>query len=301
MPLRVFAILVATAVLGIAGPSVAGSGPIEAMSPGATFRDCDHCPEMVVIPAGSFAMGSPEDEPGRTGDEGPQHRVTIARKLAVAKYPATRGEFARFVQESGYRAGPGCLIQRSGVWIDDRKADWRHPGFRQTESDPVVCMSIDDGIAYAQWLSQKTGHRYSLLSEAEWEYAARGRSPTAYPWGAEASHDHANWGADRCCSPDAGGKDHWLFTSPAGSFPPNAFGLYDMHGNAWEWTEDCWHRNYEGAPSDGSAWLTGSCIDRVLRGGSWNCSPSTMRSAAREVHDASGRYSVVGFRVARRS
>ncbi len=291
--LAAFAFLVPLAAVA------AAAGPNAEMSPGTTFRDCDRCPEMVVIAAGSFMMGSPEGEPDRLLDEGPQHRVTFSRSFAVGKYPVTRAQFARFVRESGYRAGPGCLILKGGVWIDDRKADWRNPGFVQTGRDPAVCMNLSDAVAYAGWLSQKTGHAYRLLAEAEWEYAARARTPGAYPWGAEASHDHANFGADRCCSPAAGGRDRWLHTSPAGSFPPNAFGLYDMHGNAWEWTQDCWHGNYEGAPSNGSAWLSGSCVDRVLRGGSWNCSPATLRSAEREVHDASGRYAVVGFRVAR--
>jgi formylglycine-generating enzyme required for sulfatase activity len=269
------------------------------MPPGATFRDCDHCPEMVVVPAGSFVMGSPPSEPGRFPDESPQHRVTFAHGFAVGRYLVTRAEFARFVQESDYRAGPGCLTRKPGGWIDDRKADWRRPGFKQTERDPVVCMNVDDAAAYTAWLSRKTGHAYRLLAEAEWEYAARAGTLSAYPWGAEASHDHANFGEEPCCQPATEGKDRWLTTSPVGSFAPNTFGLYDMHGNAWQWTQDCWHRNYEGAPTDGSAWVSGSCMDHVLRGGSWNCSAWTVRSAEREVHDGSGRYAVVGFRVAR--
>jgi len=270
-----------------------------AMAPGTAFRDCDVCPVMVVVPAGSFEMGSPASEPGRYPDEGPQHRVTFARPFAVAKYPVTRGEFSRFVRETGYSAGPGCLIVQGGSWVDARKADWRHPGFAQSERDPAVCMSWNDGEAYAHWLSGRTGHRYALLTEAQWEYAARAGTGTPYYWGAQASHARANYGADRCCAPAVAGKDRWVGTSPSGSFPPNAFGLYDMHGNAWQWMRDCWHHDYEGAPDDGSAWTTGSCVDRVMRGGSWNCTPSTIRAAEREVHDLSGRYAVVGFRVAR--
>jgi len=275
------------------------AGSVADIPPGATFRDCDHCPEMVVVPPGSFLMGSPPTEAGRFPDESPQHRVTFAHEFAVGKFPVTRAEFARFVQESGYRAGPGCLIRKFGGWIDDPKADWRTPGFKQTGGDPVVCMNVDDAMAFAAWLSRKTGYAYRLLAEAEWEYAARAGSSDAYPWGAKADHDHANFGVDPCCEPVIEGRDRWLNTSPAGSFPPNAFGLYDMHGNAWQWTQDCWHRNYDRAPTDGSAWISGSCVDRVLRGGSWNCSAATVRSAEREVHDASGRYAVVGFRVAR--
>ncbi|HXZ93104.1 MAG TPA: formylglycine-generating enzyme family protein [Burkholderiales bacterium] len=275
------------------------AGSVADIPPGATFRDCDHCPEMVVVPAGSFLMGSPPTEAGRFPDESPQHRVTFAREFAVGKFPVTRAEYARFVQESGYRAGPGCLIRKFGGWIDDPRADWRTPGFAQTARDPVVCMNVDDAMAYTAWLSRKTGYAYRLLAEAEWEYAARAGSSGAYPWGAEANHDRANFGAEPCCEPATEGRDRWLHTSPAGSFPPNAFGLYDMHGNAWQWTQDCWYRNYDGAPTDGSARVSGSCVDHVLRGGSWNCSAATVRSAEREVHDASGRYAVVGFRVAR--
>ncbi|MGH8737811.1 MAG: formylglycine-generating enzyme family protein [Burkholderiales bacterium] len=272
---------------------------LSALAPGTSFRDCKGCPEMVVIPAGSFVMGSPASEAGHGGDEAPQHRVTFALPFAVAKYATTRGEFARFVAETGYRVAPGCLIKRNGAWVDDRRAGWRRPGFAQTERDPVVCMSWNDGEAYADWLRRKTGHSYALLTEAQWEYAARAGSTTTYYWGAQASRTYANYGAERCCAPEIKGKDRWLHTAPSGSFAPNAFGLYDMHGNAWQWMQDCWHRNYDGAPADGSAWLSGSCVDRVMRGGSWNCGPSTIRAAGREVHDLSGRYSVVGFRVAR--
>lgn len=282
------------------GLALAGSvALLGAMASGSTFRDCDVCPVMVVLPAGSFEMGSPASDPAATEDERPQHRVTFARPFAVAKYATTRGEFARFVAESGYRVAPGCLIHRNGSWVDDRRADWRHPGFAQTESDPAVCMSWNDGEAYAAWLSHKTGHPYALLTEAQWEYAARAGTSTPYYWGTHASHAHANYGTDLCCAPAAAGEDRWLGTSPSGSFAPNAFGLYDMHGNAWQWMRDCWHHNYEGAPEDGSAWTTGTCVDRVMRGGSWNCTPATIRAGEREVHDLSGRYAVVGFRVAR--
>ena len=272
---------------------------LSALAPGTAFRDCDVCPVMVVVSAGSFVMGSAPRDADPIGDEQPQHRVTFARPFAVARYSTTRGEFAHFVAESGYRVGPGCLIHRNGSWYDDRSADWRHPGFAQTDLDPVVCMSWNDGEAYANWLSRKTGHSYALLTEAQWEYAARAGSTTPYYWGEHASHARANYGADRCCAPAVVGKDRWLHTSPSGSFRPNAFGLYDMLGNAWQWIQDCWHRNYDGAPADGSARPGETCVDRVMRGGSWNCTPSTIRAAERELHDLSGRYAVVGFRVAR--
>jgi formylglycine-generating enzyme required for sulfatase activity len=295
---QVSAPLVASLAAG-AVHAAAAVGSVAVLPAGTSFRDCPDCPVMVVVPAGGFAMGSPENEPERTADEGPQHRVTFTRRFAVAKYPTTRAEFARFASDSGYLPRPGCLIVSGGNWIDDPKAGWRDPGFAQSDSDPVVCTNWDDARAYAEWLGRRTGHEYRLLTEAQWEYAARGGTRSAYPWGPEASHERANYGSDQCCAPALGGRDRWVYTSPAGSFAPNAFGLYDMLGNAWEWTADCWHADYSGAPSDGSAWLAGSCGDRVLRGGSWNCTPATVRAAEREVHDPSGRYSVVGFRVAR--
>jgi formylglycine-generating enzyme required for sulfatase activity len=159
-------------------------------------------------------------------------------------------------------------------------------------------MSWNDGEAYADWLSRKTRHSYALLTEAQWEYAAR-RDCHALFLGPAGQPAHANHGADPCCAPATEGADRWLGTSPSGSFAPNAFGLYDMNGNVWQWVQDCWHHDYQGAPDDGSAWITGSCVDRVMRGGSWNCSPSTIRAAGREVHDRSGRYAVTGFRIAR--
>lgn len=293
LPVLVFVQLAALAVGAFAAP------PTQ-MPAGAAFRDCEGCPEMVVVPAGSFTMGSPESEPDRTADEGPQHRVTFARPLAVAKYAITRSEFARFVEASGYRVPPGCMIMKAGRWSDHRMASWRHPGFAQTDTDPVVCVNWNDAVAYAEWLSHHSGHDYALPTEAEWEYAARAGTSTPHYWGRTPSHDFANYGADRCCGPAAAGKDRWQYTSPAGSFPPNAFGLYDMQGNTWEWVQDCWHRNYEGAPHDGTAWTRESCVDRVLRGGAWMCPGPFQRAAVRELHDLSGRFDFVGFRVVRR-
>ncbi|MEE8502787.1 MAG: SUMF1/EgtB/PvdO family nonheme iron enzyme, partial [Kiloniellales bacterium] len=147
-----------------------------------TFKDCDTCPEMVVIPAGSFTMGSPASEKGRYNKEGPQHRVSIPRSFALGKYEVTKAEFAAFVHETG-RDAQGCLIRDDGKWKDDDSKSWRNPGYTQSDSHPVVCVNWDDAKAYARWLSRKTGKEYRLPSESEWEYAARASTTTARYWG----------------------------------------------------------------------------------------------------------------------
>jgi len=160
-------------------------------------------------------------------------------------------------------------------------------------------VSWDDSQAYVTWLSRKTGKQYRLLSESEWEYAERAGTSSAYYWGDTASHDYANYGSDTCCSGVAQGRDQWVNTSPVGSFAPNAFGLYDMLGNVWQWTQDCYADNYNGTPSDGGASATGDCSRRVLRGGSWVINPQDLRSASRDGDSATFRDGDHGFRVAR--
>ena len=250
------------------------------MRPGKVFRDCAECPEMVVVPAGSFTMGSPPDEEVREDNEGPQHRVTIPAPFAVGKYEVTFAEWDACVTAGG------CGSHRP----DDE-------GWGRSRR-PVVNVSWTDSQAYVRWLSRKTGARYRLLSEAEWEYAARARTTTAFWWGNEVGRNQAN------CSECGSRWDIWK-TGPVGSFAANGFGLHDVHGNVWEWVEDCWHGDYEGAPTDGSvrktgAWMaTGYCNDRVLRGGSWAAVPWRLRSAYRYVYSAWDRSGTVGFRVAR--
>ena len=240
---------------------------------GDTFRDCATCPEMVVVPSGSFMMGSPASEPDRKDREGPQHRVTISKPIVVGKYEVTRGQFAVFIDASGYDAG--------SYWHDRRF---------QTDTHPAVCVSWHDAKAYIEWLSTKTGQNYRLLSEAEWEYVARARTTTAYHFGATISPSQANYHAR-----GIGG------TTEVGSYPANAFGLHDVHGNVWEWVEDYWHSNYNGAPSDGSAWTSNYDDDeyRMLRGGYWDNYPGYLRSAGRVRFLAGNRGSAFGFRIAR--
>ena len=237
---------------------------------GDTFRDCKRCPVMVVVPAGSFLMGSPASEEGRTKHEEPVHRVTIAAPFAAGAYEVTFKEWDVCVAEGGcgdYGSGRG--------------------------KRPVVEVSWDDAQTYVLWLSQKTGHSYRLLSEAEWEYAARAGTTTRYHTGDFISTDQANFNGVWIGQPS---RDELL---PAGSFPANAFGLHDMHGNANEWVQDCWNENYEGAPNDGSAWETGDCSLRILRGCSYADRPICLRSASRAGLLKTWRLPGGGFRVAR--
>ena len=250
---------------------------------GEVFRDCPHCPEMVVVPSGSFMVGS--------DDEGPGHRVTIGSPFAVGVHEVTRGEFGRFVSAPGRSMGNFCWTwlsarEFSGVW------SWRHPGFPQTDSHPVVCVNWEDARAYVQWLSRETGESYRLLSESEWEYVARAGTVTRYWWGDDIGRNRAN--CDGC-----GSRRDDDRTTPVGSFAANRFGLFDVHGNVWEWVQDCWNDSYAGAPGDERAWERGKCSRRVLRGGSWFDPPWYLRSAYRLRVDPGVRYGSAGFRVAR--
>ena len=261
--------------------------------PGTTFRDCPQCPAMVVLPAGSFVMGSSLQEQGRLKWEGPRRRVNIRRPFAVGMYEVTRREFASFVAANGHATGNSCRTHEGGRWEQQSGRNWRNPGYGQSDRDPVVCVSWHDAKAYVGWLSRRTGKRYRLLSEAEWEYAARAGAQTAYSWGDDIGRNRAN--CDGC-----GSRWDNARTAPAGSFGANGFGLHDLHGNVWEWVEDCRHESYRGAPSDGRTWTTGGdCSQRVLRGGSWFIQPTHLRAANRNWVAARNRYSGSGFRVAR--
>ena len=264
---------------------------------GDRFRDCPECPEMVVVPAGSFRMGSPSWEPGRQDREGPVHEVTFHGPFALGVHEVTVAEFGRFVDETGHRTGSSCR----GVWEGDEWEErtglgWRDPGFGQGGGHPVVCASWDDARAYVRWLSLRTGEAYRLPSESEWEYAARAGTTTARYWGEGESGqcDHANGasGGMDCNDGHSG-------TAPAGSFNANGWGLHDMLGSVWEATEDCWNDSYAGAPADGSAWESGNCSLRVFRGGSWNVRPGFLRSAERMRYFTHLRNYSNGFRVAR--
>src|SRR5918996_543002 len=234
------------------------------------FRDCEHCPELVVVPAGEFLRGSPAEAPGHRSSEGPQHRVTIGQPLAAGRYEVTFAQWDRCVEAGACQQQP-----------NDR--DWGR-GNR-----PVIYVSWEDAHDYLAWLSVQTGHRYRLPSEAEWEYLARAGAAGNYWWG-----DRLIEGLAVCG--ECGNGD---MTAPVGSFPPNPFGVYDVHGNVWEWMEDCWNGTYAGAPSDGKPWLIGECDKRVVRGGAWGRPAEEMRLAFREGDDRQLRSGKRGFRVVR--
>ncbi len=265
----------------------------------AQIWDLPEAPKLAVVPAGSFLMGSPVTESGRFPYE-VQHRVTVKYPFAVGIYDVTRAEFAAFVAETNYDAtSGGCYAYENGDFTKRADRNWQSPGFEQTDSDPVVCVSRVDAKAYIAWLARKTGKDYRLPSESEWEYAARAGSTTARPWGETLTHDDANYGKDQCCGPLAQGRDHWLYTSPTGSFLPNGFGLFDVLGNVWQLTEDCYVEDYHSTPVDGSPARRPDCKLFIARGSAWSGYQRYMRSALRNWGGPETRNSSLGFRVAR--
>ena len=237
---------------------------------GRRFKDCAACPEMVVVPTGSFIMGSSSSEKGRDSDEGPQHRVRIAQPFAVGVYEVTFAEWDACVSAGG------C----NGHSPADR--GWGRGQY------PVIYVSWNDAQAYVKWLSNETGKRYRLLSEAEWEYVARAGTETPFHFGMTISTDQANYN-----------RNYRAQTVEAGSFPSNGYGLHDVHGNVDEWVQDCWNDSYLGAPTDGSAWTSGDCSGRVLRGGSWDSKHRNLHLADRDWGPTNYRSIRTGFRVAR--
>ena len=270
----------------------------------AEFRECPDCPNMVAIPAGKFLMGSPAHEPGRFDSEGPQHVVTV-KAFALGKYPVTSEEFLTFLRATGYQPKPCNALLGLG-WQQGRRGLAYPPSENEPPRWPAVCLDHQDAQAYVAWLNVQakaahptlSGAPYRLPSEAEWEYAARASTNTARWWGDAIGSGNAN------CNGCGSRWDNHLLAE-VDSFPANPFGVSGMLGNAWQWTADCWHPSYAGAPSDGSAWMEGDCVRHVLRGGAWNNVPIFIRSAARNgAADDSGKNdydysSLAGFRVAR--
>ncbi len=340
--------LIAAAAICAVGIAVSGGDRFalaQALPDREPLRDCPGCPELVAVAPGAYRMGMAEDlsEAPR-----PQHPVSIGYAFAAGKHEVTRGQFAEFIRESGYAASAArncsVLNTRDLQWSDqDDARSWRDPGFEQDDDHPVVCVSWIDAKAYAGWLSKKTGRKYRLLSEAEWEYAARaGANRARRPWGDD-SKDACRFAnvwdeayqkekglprqlprgfqpafskgesslrgetVNPLNNPRAGPwylAAHWCndafaFTSRAGQFAANGFGLHDMIGNVMEWVEDCLHLNYHGAPADGSAWTQDNCTHRVMRGGSWASIPEDAQSGKRFFRLQEYRASDLGFRVAR--
>ena len=249
--------------------------PVIAQERARAFRDCaDVCPQMVTIPSGRFTMGGAPTEDGWSGMEVPQHRVTIPRGFAIGQYDVTFDEWTACVADGGCNLYP--------------PKDW---GFGRG-SRPVIGVSWNDAQAYVSWLSRKTGKHYRLLSEAEWEYAARGGTITAYYWG-----DAVGTGNAVCNG--CGSEWDRKLSAPVGSFPPNPFGLFDMAGNIAQWTQDCWNPTYDGALNDGSARMSGDCAFHVVRGGNWFIRPFGLRSGFRREAPVNERDDIFGFRVAR--
>jgi formylglycine-generating enzyme len=282
-------------------------------APPRTFRDCPNCPEMAVVPAGSFTMGAAAGENERydvpmveAGRDEPQHKVTFAKPFALGKFDVTRGEFMEFAMATGFRARPGCQTVMGNQWVPQPMSNWERPGYPQTERDPVVCMNDIEIGAYLDWLRQKTGKNYRLPSEAEWEYAQRGGTTTAFYWGDDAKDacmyenvGDEDYGAKYGISDPIPCKDGFSDLAPVGSFKPNPFGLYDMAGNIFVMTADCWNETYAGAPTDGSAWMSGDCTRRVVRKAAFgNPHPWMFRSADREAEGNIVRRNRFGFRVA---
>ncbi len=306
----VAAMLLLLPLLVVAMPLPAADAP---HAVGSTFRDCGTCPVMVVVPAGSFVMGTPAAAlpPGQAGVEIGTVVIRVPRAFALGRHEVTRREFARFVAESGYEPRSGCRNWDPALarFNEDARRGWQNPAtpVEPVDDHPVTCVSFADARAFAEWLARETGEPYRLPSEAEWEYAARGGTTSLRPWGdaPEEGCEHANTydvtadAAYRLGWPHAGCRDGHADLARVGQLRANAFGLHDMIGNVQEWVQDCATGSYVGRPRDARAWeWLGGCKRRIQRGGSWLAPPDRSRSAFRADARDDDRADETGFRVA---
>lgn len=264
--------------------------------------DCIHCQDLVEIKADTFQIGAVSSDPTIGPDEFPRRHVTIAAPYALARHQVTRGEFAAFVTASGYQMPSGCWTLTLEGWRLDPGANWQAPGFPQTDQHPVVCISRNDALAYLTWATETDGRAYRLPSEAEWHLAGTAHWPVPF-WGTQ--YEICEFGN----VPDLTSKnkvakvgepcdDGTLYTAPVGSFSPNPNGLFDMIGNVWEWTADCWRGDYTALPLDGSALASADCDTYALRGHSWTDAPGAITLGTRYSLPPDARQSFVGFRIA---
>ena len=309
--MRVLALLALLA----AAPAFAQQAPRAA----APATDCPECPVLALVPPGNYRIGTPPDaaEVDLATGETPPVDISLSKPFYVSATEITVGAFRRFVEDTSYEPPLGCRVWRAGQWVQDRDRSWRDPGFAQppADGDPVVCVSWEDARAYADWLAGKSGLRYRLPSESEWEYVARGGTSFPRFWGAEDSQeavsvalacDYANV-YDRSAVdvfsfpwPNANCSDGVAGAAAVGRYKPNAFGAYDVIGNVREWLQDCYTTSYKGRPQDGRAWTwQGGCELKSVRGGSWASRPRDARAAARDGEAPGLRQADLGFRVAR--
>jgi formylglycine-generating enzyme required for sulfatase activity len=297
-----------TALLIAAGLAACATQPGPgARRAGQEFQECVDCPVMVVVPSGRFAMGFDGGEPERY--EGPVREVTIKRSFAAGRTEVTVAQFRRFVAATGHQAARGCYAWDGKVATLNKDANWEDPGFGRPPGpdEPAVCVDWRDAAAYAKWLAALTGKPYRLLSEAEWEYAADAGSTARFPWGEDpvegCKHanifDRSGAAATTAAIPPVACDDGYAGVAPVGRFAANAFGLYDMVGNVWEWTQDCYRMPNPPEPADGSALEVPNCDRRSVKGGSWITEAERQRPTFRG-RDPEDRVSqVFGFRVAR--
>jgi formylglycine-generating enzyme required for sulfatase activity len=280
------------------------AAPAATLGSGEVFRDCPTCPLMKVLPPGRFMQGSGATDPDAQPFEQPQHAVAIRYPFGVGVFEVTVGEFREFV-DATQRKIAGCTVY-DGSWHERPDLSWSDVGYPQSSTHPVACVSWRDARDYTTWLSHKTSQHYRLASASEWEYAARAGSEASRPWGSDteaacksanvadlsAAQRYPGWKVHPC-------NDGYVYSAPVGSFAPNAFGLYDMLGNVFEWVQDCWHADYQGAPTDGSAWVAGDCSEHDMRGGSWFTAAASVSVAARNRFEDTYRSNSVGFRIVR--